>query len=213
MVLAHNSPEDFLRSVEDARLERRRQKDAERAVETRVLDPWERYRALEDHYDALQDTSEQCDRKTRFALLILGSLNALNLVIAMRGESVGLPPQGGPLIVGYLASYAMVSLACCFGSIAALRPRVRSSVQPDEQGHKPLRFPNAIAAQTLDEYCENWRTAEIGTLTRELASLVHATACSNDEKVQSLHRVYVGLYALVVLTAGLVTALALAGLS
>ena len=212
-MLVHNSPENFLRSVEDAKIERRRQKDAERALETRVLDPWERYRALADHYDALQDTSEQSDRKTRFALLILGSLNALNLVIAMRGESVGVPAQGGPLIVGYLVAYAMVSLACCFGAIAALRPRVRSGAQAAGSERKPLRFPNAIAAQTLDEYCENWRTAEVGTLTRELASLVHATACGNDEKVKSLHRVYVGLYVLVVLTAGLVTALAFSGLS
>lgn len=212
-MLVHNSPENFLRSVEDAQIERRRQKDAERALETRVLDPWERYRALADHYDALQDTSEQSDRKTRFALLILGSLNALNLVIAMRGESVGLPPQTGPLIVGYLAAYAMVSLACCFGAIAALRPHIRSGLQAEGPERRPLRFPNAIAAQTLEEYCENWRTAEVGTLTRELASLVHATACSNDEKLQSLHRVYVGLYVLVVLTAGLVTALALSSLS
>ena len=212
-MLAHSSPENFLRSVEDAKVERRRQKDAERALETRVLDPWERYRALADHYDALQDTSEHSDRKTRFALLILGSLNALNLMIAMRGESVGLPTQGGPLMVGYLATYAMVSLACCFGAIAALRPHIRRGVQADGRERRPLRFPNGIAAQTVEEYCENWRTAEVGTLTGELASLVHATACSNDEKLQSLHRVYVGLYVLVVLTAGLVTALAYSALS
>ena len=212
-MLVHSSPENFLRSVEDAKVERRRRKDAERALETRVLEPWERYRALADHYDALQDTSEQSDRKTRFALLILGSLNALNLMIAMRGESIGLPPQGGPLVVSYLAAYAMVSLACCFGAIAALRPRVRNGVRADGPERKPLRFPNAIAAQPLEDYCENWRTAEVGTLTRELASLVHATACTNDEKLQALHRVYVGLYVLVALTAGLVTALAVSVLS
>lgn len=122
-MLAHNSPEDFLRSVEDAKVERRRQKEAELALETRLLQPWERYRALVDHYDSLQDAAEHGDRKTRFALLILGSLNAINLVVAMRGETIGLPQSSGPLVIGYLALYAMLSLGCCFCAIAALRPR------------------------------------------------------------------------------------------
>jgi len=47
-VLAHTTPEDFIRSVDQAKLERRRQRDAEMALDTRPLQPWERYRALVD---------------------------------------------------------------------------------------------------------------------------------------------------------------------
>jgi hypothetical protein len=213
-VLAHNSPEDFLRLVEDARVERRRQKEADLALDTRLLQPWERYRALVDHYDSLQDAAEHGDRKTRFALLILGSLNAINLVIAMRGDAIGLPQSSGSLMIGYLACYAMLSLGCCFCAIAALRPRMSDAGNADRVwgGRRPLRFPEPITTQTLDEYRENWRTAEVGRLTHELASLVYATAESNRRKLRALQRVYVGLYVLVVLTAGLVAALAWSGL-
>jgi hypothetical protein len=209
-MLANNSPEDFLRSVEDAKLERRRQKDAGLALESRPLQPWERYRALVDHYDTLQDAAEHGDRKTRFALLILGSLNAINLVIAMRGETIGLPPQSGPLVTMYLACYVMLSLACCFGAIAALRPRGRRrpDARDDANGRRPLRFPEPVSSQTLEEYLENWRAADVGQLTHELASLVYETARGNADKLQSLQRVYLGLYVLVALTAGLVAALA-----
>jgi hypothetical protein len=49
----------------------------------------ERYRALTDQYDRLTDISEQGDRKTRFALLILGSINAVNLLIVTGGNLSG----------------------------------------------------------------------------------------------------------------------------
>jgi hypothetical protein len=213
-VLAHNSPEDFLRFVEEAKAERRRQKDAELGLDTRLLQPWERYRALVDHFDSLQDASEHSDRKTRFALLILGSLNAINLVIAMRGDAVGLPQHGGPFLIAYLAGYALVSLGCCIGAIAALRPRSMEGGTADYAGRrKPLRFPEPVAAQTIDEYRENWRTAEVGRLTHELASLVYLTAQGNAYKVRALQYVYIGLYVLVALTAGLVMALAWSALT
>jgi hypothetical protein len=208
---APHSPEDFLRSLEDAKFERRRQKESELALETRLLQPWERYRALVDHYDALQDVAEQGDRKTRFALLILGSLNAINLVIAMRGDLVGLPQRTGPVGVAYLASYALVSLGCCVAAIAALRPRPMDGAEADGD-QRPLRFPDTAGSQTVEEYCENWRTAEVGRLTHELASLVHATSRSTAARRQALHRMYLGLYALVALTGGLVTVLAWSGL-
>src|SRR5262245_36438488 len=43
----------------------------EKRLETRVLDPWERYRALVDLVDSYTDLSEAADRKTRFGLLIV----------------------------------------------------------------------------------------------------------------------------------------------
>jgi hypothetical protein len=205
-VLAHTTPEDFIRSVDQAKLERRRQRDAEMALETRSLQPWERYRALVDQYDSLQDEAEHSDKKTRFALLILGSLNAINLVIAMRGDTIGLPPVSGAPIAVYLACYALVSLGCCFFAITALKPRANSRTDATDGSHgrRPLRFPQPVLAQTLDEYCENWRTAEVGPLTQELASLVYFTARANADRLEALQRVCVGLYVLVALTGGLV---------
>lgn len=212
-MFAHKTPEDFLRSIDEAKVERRRQKDAELTLETRPLQPWERYRALIDHYDSLQDEAEHGDKKTRFALLILGSLNAINLVIAMRGNTTGLLPVSGAPIVVYLACYALVSLCCCLFAITALKPRPssRTDATYGAHGRAPLRFPQPVLTQTLDEYCENWRSAEVGRLTQELASLVYFTARSNVDRLKALQRVYVGLYVLVALTGGLIVALMWSG--
>jgi hypothetical protein len=112
-------------------------------------------------------------------------------------------------VIAYLACYALVSLGCCLGAIAALRPRaLEEGTGGDAGSRRPLRFPEPVGTQTLDEYLENWRTAEVGCLTHELASLVYATAQGNADKLRALQRVYVGLYVLVVLTAGLVAVLA-----
>ena len=128
-MLAHTTPEDFIRSVDQAKLERRRQRDAELALETRPLQPWERYRALVDQYDSLQDEAEHSDKKTRFALLILGSLNAINLVIAMRGDTIGLaagePERLSPFISPATRSYRSAAAS----SLLRHSSRVRTAGQ------------------------------------------------------------------------------------
>ena len=55
-------------------------KKLEKNSDTRMLDPWERYRALVDTYEAFFDMNELADRKTRFALVMMGALNALNVI-------------------------------------------------------------------------------------------------------------------------------------
>jgi len=55
-------------------------------METGVPDPWERYRALTDVLDTFNDISEMADRKTRFALVILGAMNTVNLLVVARPE-------------------------------------------------------------------------------------------------------------------------------
>jgi hypothetical protein len=59
--------EDLL-TGEDGKAEKR-QKKLERALDTRILDPWERYRALSDLHDAQFEVAEFADRKARFALV------------------------------------------------------------------------------------------------------------------------------------------------
>jgi hypothetical protein len=209
-MLVNTTPEDFLRSVDDARAERRRQKELERSLDTRVLEPWERYRALTDHYEALQDLSEQSDRKTRFALIILGSINAVNLLIVARGDLVGLSHGGGPLVNGYVAFYAVLSLCLFCYAIAALRPRTPQLTGDTAPGASPrpsLRFPQGLLQQTLEQYHQTWQQAQIAQLNSELEAIVYLTARDNATKTRALHRVYVGLYVLVALTAALLVVL------
>ena len=206
-MLVNTTPEDFLRSVDDARAERRRQKGLERSVDARPLEPWERYRALNDHYDALQDHSEQSDRKTRFALIILGSINAINLLIVARGDVVGLSHQGGPVVNAYVAFYAVLSLGLFCYAISALRPR-RSGA--GDVTHPALRAADGVLSQSLSDYHNAWQQANLGQLNGEIEAMAYAVVHENAAKRRALHRVYMGLYVLVGLTAVLLAVLGVA---
>lgn len=209
-MIMRTTPEDFLRSVDDAKAARRQERLIERATEHRSLDPWERYRALTDQYDRLNDVSEQGDRKTRFALLILGSINAVNLVIVTRGNWAA-SQFDHPLTMAYVACYALLSLCFFVYAIAALRPRAASAAS-NGVVRPLLELDGAALAQPAAEYAIRWQQAQVGELTAEVASMIHALSKHNVEKLRALQRVYLGLYVLVALTTIALIVTGLAGL-
>jgi hypothetical protein len=192
----------------------------ERLVETRTLEPWERYRALVDVLDSYTDLLEQADRKTRFALIIMGLLNAVNFLLVARTDVFGIPAAaiGTPLAV-YAALYAFLSLYFFSQAIEALRPRsarfFRESGMPGAMPAETRRLRSMahVALQEPDEYYDFWREANIDQLCRELAFTAQSMAAINMDKYRALERVYRGLIALTGLTALLLTALAYSGLN
>ena len=187
---------------EESKADRRRRKDAERLLETRLLDPWERYRALSDHVDHLLDVTELADRKTRFALVILGALNAVNLLIAIRAPELGADSLSPVVLQSYVTGYVLLSLYAAVFAILALRPRSQemdgASAQCEPTGMSLLAgTPNTDA----EAYYDTWRQAEVSQINRELAMRSHLLARANTEKFQALRRVYQGLLVLVALTA------------
>jgi len=195
------TPEDFLRSVDDAKAVRRQERFLERATEHRLLDPWERYRALTDQYDRLTDISEQGDRKTRFALLILGSINAVNLLIVTGGNLSGGAEISNPKVVAYVACYALLSLCFFVYAIGALRPRSETEGAGIAIEHPLLHLDDEALRQPAAAYAERWQQAQIGEMNTEVAMLIHAVSRNNVRKLRALQRVYLGLYVLVGLTA------------
>ena len=207
MSLQIATPEDFLRSLDATKVERRKRKLTVQQTGERRLAPWERYRALTDHYDTLQDLSEQSDRKARFALVILGSLNAVNLLLAARGDMFGLPHIDAMFATAYVGSYVMLSLGLFFYAIAALRPRPIAGDAGDDSAASWLRCDSTRTQATLAEYRERWRAIELSQLTDELATVSYLTARMNATRTRALQRVYVGLGGLVLLTGVLLVAL------
>jgi hypothetical protein len=203
----------IVQADEDPKAERRRKKDEERFLETRPLDPWERYRALSDHVDHLLDVTELADRKTRFALVILGALNAVNVLIAIRAPQIDADGLNHTFVQVYVAGYVIISLYFFVYAIMALKPRVGRMHRPGEAragGRLPgLRLMDDILATDIDEYYDLWRTAEVGQLDREMALQAYLLARANSDKFAAVHRVYQGLLLLVALTAVLVVILAL----
>jgi hypothetical protein len=195
---------------DETKAERRRRKDAERLLETRQLDPWERYRALADHVDHLLDITELADRKTRFALVILGALNAVNVLIAVRAPQLGASSTSPVLMQSYITGYVLISLYAAVFAILALRPRSQeidgAATQCESTGMTLL----AGAPHTdANAYYDTWRQAELSQINRELAIRSHLLARANTEKFQALRRVYQGLLVLVGLTAILALFIAL----
>ena len=195
---------------EDARAEKKRRKDEERFTETRPLDPWERYRALSDHVDHLLDVTELADRKTRFALVILGALNAVNVLIAIRAPQIDADGLNHTFIQVYVAGYVLISLFFFVYAIMALRPRVgRMHREGEARGKGGLRLMTDMLATDIDDYYELWRTAEVGQLDREMALQAYLLARANADKFQAVRRVFQGLLLLVGLTALLVAIIGL----
>ena len=184
-----NAPEEFVR----LEAERRRRKEMMRTAEDRVLDPWERYRAIADHCDRLHDVTELYDRKTRFALIILGTLNAMNVLLVSKGDLAHLL-QTPVLLTVYIGCYALLSVVLLWQAISALSPAGAKAETVDGQ---------------LDDYCESWKGMQVGELNRHLAAASYRLAQTNTVKLAAVARLFSGLKVLAVLTAILIVALAL----
>jgi hypothetical protein len=197
-------------TAEESKAERRRRKDAERLRETRPLDPWERYRALTDRVDHLLDVTELADRKTRFALVILGALNAVNVLIALRAPQLGADSLNPTVLQSYITGYVLLSLYAAVYAIVALRPRSQemngAAAQDEPTGMTLLSGTSDANAQS---YYDVWRQAELSQVNRDLAMRSHLLARANTEKFQALRRVYQGLLVLVGLTGVLALVIAL----
>jgi len=197
----------------DSKAERRLRKDAEKAAESNPLDPWERYRALNDLVDHMLDVIEMADRRTRFALLLLGSLNAANLLIVARGDLLGVTFVNMTVVRFYVGCYLGLSLYFLIHAVNALKPRARQMGLANEAVVAPgavgLRLVDDILKHPLDDYYQVWRTAPAGAINREMALQVHLLARTTAEKYAALRKVYGGVMILLGLTAVFLVVLAL----
>jgi hypothetical protein len=191
--------------ADESKAERKQRKQAEKLAEARPLDSWERFRALSDLVDHELDVIEMADRRTRFALVLLGMLNAANILIALRADLLGASGVNSALVFGYVGCYLLLSLFFLLQAILALKPRARQmghvSSQGGSSGLPGVRLVDDILRHSPDAFYELWRTTDIGTLNRELALQVHLMARTTVEKFGALNKVYNGLMVLVVLTA------------
>ena len=192
-------------------LTEKQQRKLEKSSESRTLDPWERYRALIDLYDAFFDMNELADRKTRFALVIMGALNALNLILGTQRMFGDLTARVRPLVGIYFTIYAVLSLYFFVQAIATLRPRISmfpSGSQPGTDKRVGLRFIGDVIETSREAYYERWSRVAIGDLSRETAEHIQVVARVTDRKFRALDRVYNGLTAMTALSAIMVTVLA-----
>jgi hypothetical protein len=195
----------------ESKAERRLRKEAERAAERKPFDSWERYRALNDLVDHMIDVIEMADRRTRFALLLLGTLNAANLLVVASGDVFGVSLVNVTVVRAYIGCYLLISLFFLVHAVNALKPRSRQmglaadgAVGADLHG---LRLVDDILKHRPEEYYELWRSASAGAINREMALQVHLLARTTAEKYAALRKVYIGIMILLGLTAAFLAVL------
>lgn len=183
----------------------------------RALDSWERYRALTDAFDMQQELVDLADHKARFALIIMGALNAIFFILGINGDvQSALPLSLRPWIIAYLVVYACVAVHFFLQAIESLRPREGRPNVPDPgeaglQDH-PLgvRFFEDVLRRDISSYQQAWRDIRIGQLNAEITVQVHVLARINHAKYAALRRLYGGLRVMTLLVAGLLLTIAVA---
>lgn len=197
--------------------EKKRLKKLQKALEEarRPLDAWERYRALIDAFEMEQDLVDLADHKARFALLIMGTLISVTLLAGTRSEAVSLVPlEWRAALSLYLGFFALLALYFFILAIESLRPReAKPNVRyPGASGLEDypmgVRFFADVLTRDVNAYRAAWRSIHLGQLNAEIALQVRALATINKAKYGALHKLYRGLKAMTLLTAGMITAFA-----
>jgi uncharacterized protein YjiK len=211
------APEPTLSKAEKKAHKKQKKAEKRQREAHRSIDSWERYRALNDAFDMQQELVDLADHKARFALIIMGALNAVFFLLGInQNVQSHLPATAQPWIIGYLALYACVAVTFFLQAIESLRPREGRPYVPDpgSEGYEdhPLgvRFFEDVLRRDIASYQAAWREIRIGQLNAELAVQVHVLARINHAKYAALRRLYSGLRIMTLLLAGLLVTIAVA---
>lgn len=201
-------PGDAARTTPDEVGEKLKKKELKRLLDAaRPLDSWERYRALNDATDEAYDLIDISNREARFALIVMGGLNAMLFVVGTRSN---LPQQltavGRTVFFMAIALYALLAAYFLFQAIELLRPR-RFRPHPhlppvsEEREEIPLgiRYYEDVVMRDVDGHLQAWREVRIGQLNAELAIQLHSLCLTNKAKHVALRRIYDGLRAITLL--------------
>lgn len=180
---------------DDAKLRKLQQK----LDDNRPLSPLELYRALNDALDEGHDLFDLSNRDARFALILMGGLNAA-LVIAASQSNLReqLSPVERQIEGSIIGIYALFALAFLLQAIAALRPgqyRPQLQLWPRDRGDLPkgVRYFEDVVQRNTAEHWEAWRDVTLRELNAEIAVHVHSVALKNNARKVALRRLYSSL--------------------
>jgi hypothetical protein len=180
-----------------------KKKDFKRLFDpTRELDGWERYRALIDASDEAYDLIDISNREARFALIVMGALNALPLLLLTKNDIIAAMSRGERIwMMSFLIGYALLLLYFILQAIEALHPgRFRPNLKdwPTSSPDYPIgvRYYEDVIKRSDAEHWAAWQHVRLSQLNAELAVQVHGLALKNDAKHRAVRRLYIGLRAM-----------------
>jgi hypothetical protein len=192
---------------EAARLLRREMKRL--ADVNRSLDSWERYRALNDALDEAYEQIDLGNREARFALILMGGLNAALIVLATRTDvPQSLTEVQRSWVFGLLLVYVVVAVRFLLQAIDALRPgkfRPQLGTWPCDSEDFPrgVRYYEDVIERDAEAHWRAWQDVRIGQLNAELAVQFHSLCQKNEHRHIAVRRLYAGLRLMTMLLAGL----------
>ena len=175
----------------------------------RRLDSWERYRALNDALDEAYEQIDLANREARFALILMGGLNAALIVLATRME---LPHTLTATQRAWLSAcvvvYLIVAVRFLLQAIEALRPgkfRPQLPNWPRESEDYPrgVRYYEDVIERDAEAHWRAWQEVRIGQLNAELAVQFHSLCLKNEHRHLAVRRLYAGLRLMTILLAGI----------
>ena len=182
---------------------RLKKKDFKRLFDTtRELDGWERYRALTDASDEAYDLIDISNREARFALIVMGGLNALPLLLLTKMDIISAMTRFERMwMVSFLIGYAVLLLYFILQAIEALHPgRFRPSLKdwPPGASDYPIgvRYYEDVIKRTDVEHWAAWQHVRLSQLNAEIAIQLHGLALKNDAKHRAVRRLFIGLRAM-----------------
>jgi hypothetical protein len=174
--------------------EAKRRRDAERPPES-----LERFRILAELVREGRQLVELADHKARYALIILGVLNAAVFLVITRAHLTGaLSSAVRPWLISALAIYAVLTFLLMLHAIDCLRPR-RIAADDLLQGRQSLLCWDAIARSDFVAFRAAWSAARMELINDEVVIAAHRESRIIDAKYRALGRLYAGLSTMVIL--------------
>lgn len=171
----------------------------------------ERYRALNDAIREAYELFELSNREVRFALILMGGLNAALAVAASRTDfSATLSPIERTIEGATMGVYAVLAVGFLLQAIDALRPgqfRPRLTNWPPERDDYPkgVRYYEDVVERDVEEHCSAWKDVTVMQLNAELAVQVYSLCLKNKARKLALRGLYRSLRILTVLFAAILT--------
>ncbi|HEY9518929.1 MAG TPA: hypothetical protein VIQ98_06695 [Gemmatimonadales bacterium] len=188
-----------------ARKQRKREAKLRRDA-TRPPRSLERWRILMDVVDEGRRVAELADHKARYALVVMGALNAGVFLILSRAHLISdLPPVLKPWLIGALVAYAGLSCLFVYHAIDCIRPRwLRDAVGQGRAGSSAplgLLYWESIGSYDEKAYRDAWNTVRMDQLNGEVVVISHHLSLLIRHKYRALDRLFRGLAVLVMLAA------------
>jgi hypothetical protein len=176
----------------------------------RPLDAWERNRSLNDAIGEAYDLIDISNREARFALILMGSLNAFLVLLATQNNLLtALDARQRSWLGGIATVYVVVAVYFVLEAIEALKPgRFRPQLgtwSPDHHDYpQGVRYYEDVVQRDVQGHWRAWQDIKVDQLNAELAVQLHSLCVKNQVKRASLRRLYAGLRVMTLLITALI---------